>query len=474
MSAVFFKVLGMSFAGSFMIIVSILLRLVIKRSPKWVICLFWAIVAVKLICPWQISIPLGRPLDSHFYVQELMESLSVAGISQRFENAAQAVNEGAVDSGNMSQNISVGSLSIVPAVWVFGAAIMLFKGSYDYLKLCRKVAAAVPLGGDLYALEGISSPFIFGFVRSKIVIPLHIDAQTLKNTVLHEKAHINRGDQWWKLVWYAVRAVHWFNPLVWVAFVLFSKDVELACDEKVIKDMNRDEIANYAQSLLGFSGKWKPSAGSVAFVETDVKTRIKRVLNYRKPKTLIVMVSLVLCLVIGLCFMTSPVFAGGLNTEADIAASGLTDDVLLAAKNRGWVWPCDSRRVTFPFGKFVMPVLGSTGFSDHVCIDARKGDSVYAAHSGTILFAGFDEAYGYFVIIQHSPDLLYPDDIKTVYRHLSAINVYEGAPVSAGQIIGFVGDTGSNASGPHLAFCLIKITRQWIRCHIMLTSRWDK
>ena len=433
MAAVFFRVLSMSIAASFLIAAVILVRTVFSRGPKWIAFLLWAMVAVKLICPVQ--------LESRFALSPsaMLGSYQEEYCLQHAVSETADINE---DSSLLEMNgydrlpLAVSSwskavVSALPVVWYCGLAVMIAYPAVWYLKLRRKARGMEQIGEIVYASDDLKTPFIFGLVSPRIIVPSGVEEKHLQNVLRHEMSHIRRGDQWWKLLGYLILAINWFDPLVWIAYALFSRDIEFACDERVIKDMNREEIADYSQTLLDCSGGKKAAAALPAFSETAVKARVKRMLNYKKRGIGIAAASLLVCIIIGVCFMTVPASANNADGE--------------------WVWPCDSRRVTFHFGVFVRPFYNQTDFSDHVCIGAEYGDNVYAAASGTVVSAGFDEAYGNCIMIRHD---IGQDEIKTVYRCLSSIHVKEGESVSAGQLIGLVGDTGSKATGPHLAFCV--------------------
>ena len=443
MTAVFLKTAGMSLAASLMIVAVVAVRFIFRKGPKWIICVLWAMVAIKLVCPLQLRLPICTPCSKLYdmvYSQEIV-LLQPDPVVSPHGSGTGAPQSNSIDGYSLNESVLPdGSVFAFSAIWCFGASAMLICAAAKYLKLREKVSGLKPTESNIYICDGFDTSFILGIVHPKIVVPSGADGKYLLFSLKHERAHLKRGDHLWKLIAYIVLAIHWFNPLVWAAFALFSRDIEYACDERVIEEMDRKEVADYSQVLLDHSGE-KQAAQTVAFEDTAVRSRVKRALEYHRPRAVVVAVLLAVCLIVGVCFMTVP---------------ALAKDGEPAAEAKEWVWPCDSLRVTFPFGQFVRPIYNTYGFSDHICIGAKTGENIYAAYSGRVEFAGFDDAYGNCIIIKHDADAKNKGIIQTAYKCLSTISVKEGETVYAGQIIGTVGATGSKATGPHLNFCVLK------------------
>lgn len=196
---------------------------------------------------------------------------------------------------------------VLPVLWLVGMGLMIIYAAVSYIGVKRKVKTAVLLRDNIYQSENVSSPFVFGVIKPKIYLPFNINENDMSTVIAHERAHIKRLDHLWKPLGFSVLTLHWFNPLVWLSYVLFCRDTELACDEKAVKNMNANERADYSQTLLNFSVSRKGvSACPLAFGEVGVKNRMKSVLNYKKPAFWIVSVAAVLIVFTAVCFLTNP------------------------------------------------------------------------------------------------------------------------------------------------------------------------
>ncbi len=301
-------VLRMSLSAGILTLAVILLRLMLRKAPKWARCLLWALVAVRLLCP---VLPEGR--------------LSLMPRNEVYD-ASRRMIEGAADGGAfplveirqppapsagtepVPQHISVvfpGTYLL--AIWPLGVLGMLLYALGSYLRLRRRTAASAPFRKDVFLCDGIGSPFILGIFRPRIYIPSRLASPQISLVLAHERAHLRRRDHWWKPLSFLLLAVHWFNPLLWLAYVLLCRDIELACDERAVRDMAAPDRADYAQALLDCSFP-RQSAGlcPLAFGEVGVKQRVKNVLDYRKPAFWIAAGAVVVCLLAALCFLTEP------------------------------------------------------------------------------------------------------------------------------------------------------------------------
>ena len=199
-------------------------------------------------------------------------------------------------------------IPVLAGIWLFGIAALFLYSAVSYWRLRRKVCEAVILRGNIYQSEKVCSPFVLGIIRPKIYLPYHMDSREMGHVIAHEQTHICRRDHWWKPLGFLLLTIHWFNPLMWLSYVLLCRDIELACDEKVIGEMGNEQRADYTQALVTCSvGRRVIAACPLAFGEIGVKERVKSVMNYKKPAFWIVLASVIVCAVIAVCFLTNPI-----------------------------------------------------------------------------------------------------------------------------------------------------------------------
>ena len=310
MSDLFLNILNMSIAASWLILAVVLLRFLLKKAPKWIIILLWGIVALRLAVPFSFEsalslIPSAETFNAHNIQYE------TPAISSGIPAVNNAVNP--VLGETFAPN-SVGSINplyiwtlVVSAIWLVGIAAMLLYAVISYVRVRQSVAERVPYEGNIFLCDHVKSPFILGLVRPKIYLPSSMDAASMEPVIAHEKAHLTRCDHWWKPVGFLILTVHWFNPLCWIAYVLLCRDIELACDEKVIRQMDLNGKKQYSTALLEFStGRRLVTICPLAFGEVGVKERVKNVLNYKKPAFWLIVVAIIACGVVTVCFATNP------------------------------------------------------------------------------------------------------------------------------------------------------------------------
>ena len=310
MSTVFLKIVNMSISASWLILAVLVLRLVLKKAPKWVSVLLWGFVGLRLMCPFSLESALSLIPSAQTVSPDIMLDWTPE-ISTGISSLDQAVNPVITQVFAPQPIASANPLQILIPVsanfWLLGTLLLLGYAAISYWRLCRKVATAVRLEDNIYQSEFAGSPFVLGIGKPKIYLPYALEAESRAAVIAHEKAHIARKDHWWKLLGFLLLSVHWFNPLVWLAYVLLCRDMELACDEKVIAGFSNDEKADYTQALLHCSvSHFKVAACPLAFGEVGVKARIKAVLHYKKPAFWVVLVAVVLCLAVAVCFLTDP------------------------------------------------------------------------------------------------------------------------------------------------------------------------
>ncbi len=302
MSAVFLKVLNMSITASWLIMAVVLTRLILKKAPKWIPCLLWGLVAIRLICPFSFEsvlslIPSTETIPTNIAQQHEPAISSGITIVNEVVNpvVAESFTPAPTDSANPLQIV----IPVAAIIWIAGIVIMLAYALFSYLKLKKTVSVCVPAGERILACDEVKAPFILGVFRPVIYVPSSMGGKTLEHVIRHEKAHLQRHDHWWKPLGFLLLSVYWFNPLCWIAYILLCRDIEMACDEKVIRDMDKDDMAAYSQALLDCSFPRKRIAACpLAFGEVGVKERIKGVLNYKKPAFWIILIAIVACIVL--------------------------------------------------------------------------------------------------------------------------------------------------------------------------------
>ncbi len=310
LSSVFIKLLNLSISAGWLILAVIVMRFALKKAPKWVNCLWWSIVGIRLALPFSIKSVFSLIPSAEVVSPNIIYS-SVPSVSTGIPAVNYVINP--VISATFAPDVtsSVNPLQVVTFVlsiiWVGGAAVMFIHAFVSYLRIKSKMKTAVLLHGNIYESENVSSPFILGIIKPRIYLPFNLAEEEKGHIIAHEKAHISRKDHLIKPFAFVLLSVYWFNPLVWVAYVLLCRDIELACDEKVVSSFETEERQSYSLSLLKNSVHGKLIAGCpLAFGEVGVKQRIKSVMNYKRPAFWMVAVALVSCVVAAVCFLTDP------------------------------------------------------------------------------------------------------------------------------------------------------------------------
>lgn len=310
--AVFAGLVNRSIAAGWLILAVAALRLLMKKAPRWINCLLWAIVAFRLVCPFSFEsilslIPSSETIPvSHIYSEDPV--IRDNPYHYQLHSGVTAIDRVVSPTLTETAGPAVRSnMQLVAALWLVGMVLMLSYACFSYLSLKRKVRASIPLRKQIYLCDEISSPFILGIVRPRIYLPSGMKRETAKSVITHERMHLRRRDHWWKPLGYLLLSVYWFHPLLWAAYILFCRDVELACDEKAVRGMEREAKAAYAQALLDCSSPRRLiSACPLAFGEVGVKERVIKVLHYRKPVFWISIAALIACIVVAVCFLTDP------------------------------------------------------------------------------------------------------------------------------------------------------------------------
>lgn len=310
MGTLFLKIVNMSIAASWLILAVVILRLVLKKAPKWINCALWAMVAERLICP--ISFESAWSLIPR---AEVLPTEVISGPSFDVHTGFSAVDTQVNDDlGNryfegvtVAANHGVNLTTVIGILWLIGVLAFAIFAFVSYRKIYNKVRPSLHLRENIWICDDIQTPFILGIFKPRIYIPSGTDEKNLSPMIAHENAHLKRRDHWWKPLGYLVLAIHWFNPLVWLAYILLCRDIELACDEKVVRNLSKAESIAYSEALLSCSVNRRTIlVCPLAFGEVGVKERVKRVLNYKKPAFWVIIASIAVCAVLAACFLTNP------------------------------------------------------------------------------------------------------------------------------------------------------------------------
>ena len=309
MTSVFERLLNMSITGSIVIAVVLLARLCLKRAPKIYSYLLWSVVLFRLLCPVSFSsdvsvlepVP-GRSADSGWTVsyQPLRQAVQIETRPQ-----AEATPEGLEHQKTEQPKGKVTPMDIAAWVWLLGSVVMGGFSLAQYALLRRRLAEAVPLSGNVYLCDRIASPFVMGLFRPNIYLPSETPEEERSFILAHERYHIRRMDPVWKALAYLALCLHWFNPLAWLAFCLAGKDMELSCDEAVLKGLGIEVRADYAQALLRLATHKRILSGMpLAFGEGDTKGRIRNMARWKRPKVWVsALCGVVLLVTVAVCAM---------------------------------------------------------------------------------------------------------------------------------------------------------------------------
>lgn len=296
MSALFLKLVNMSLSASWLVLALLALRLALKRAPKCVNVLLWGMVGVRLVLPVSIESTLSLVPSA-----EPVSPAIIGGAAVRVSGAA------ATGAANSPAAAGPGLVEIMSYVWAAGAILLFLYSVVSWLWLQILVREAVRLRGRIYQSERIDSPFVLGIVRPRIYLPYQLGREELTHVLAHEQAHIARKDHWWKPLGFLLLMVYWFNPILWLAYVLLCRDIELACDERVIRTLNNEQKADYARTLVACSmDRRAVVACPLAFGEIGVKERVRSVMNYKKPTFWLILLVVVVCIAVAVCFLTNP------------------------------------------------------------------------------------------------------------------------------------------------------------------------
>ena len=311
MNELFLKIINMSISASWLVMAVLILRLVLKKAPKWINVLLWGIVAVRLICPFSFESALSLIPSAETFPEKVISGPSfdvqtgITPVDNRINDyLGDRYFEGVTVPANSGNNI----MTILSIVWTIGILLLVAYTVISYWRLHREIDTAVRYKDNIFQSENVSSPFVLGLIKPRIYLPFNMNGQDLEHVVAHEQAHIRRKDHWWKPLGFLLLTIHWFNPFMWLSYVLLCRDIELACDEKVIRELGNEQRADYTQALVACSVNRRTIAACpLAFGEVGVKERVKSVMNYKKPAFWIVILAAIACVGVAVCFLTNPI-----------------------------------------------------------------------------------------------------------------------------------------------------------------------
>lgn len=305
MDKLFIEIINLSISSSYLILFVILIRSFFVKIPKKYICILWILVGIRLILPITVEtklsmIPSAQTIDP--VITETLEPSFNSGIDPIDSIIVPIIQETVEEN----ENIVIDFTHICINIWIIGIIMLLTYSVYSSIRLSRLVHDAVLLRDNIWQSEKVESPFIMGLLSPKIYIPYHLDNEAIEYIELHEDCHLCRKDHWIKAIGFIILTIHWFNPFVWFSYYLLGQDIENACDELVLEDLDSIQRKNYANTLLECTAQRRFLLSPLAFKEESVKERIIRIINYKKPTKILIVLALILCGFTIVCFMTNP------------------------------------------------------------------------------------------------------------------------------------------------------------------------
>lgn len=318
MGDIFLQLLNMSITAGWLVLAVLAVRFLFRNMPKWICCLLWAAVALRLLVPFSIESPFSlqpsaQPIQSTTVIDGGVKTY-VPSIDSRVSFVENRVNPALRDTFAYQESESAAPVQIVTeiagCIWLVGMAVLLIYALVGVIRLHRSVREAIRYRDNSYVCDAVTTPFLLGVFRPRIYLPSALSQAEIDYVLAHERAHLRRGDHVWKTIGYLMLCVYWFHPLCWIAYLMLCKDIELACDERVIRDMSYDDKKEYSRVLLSCATQRRfVLSCPLAFGEVGVKERVKMVLNHKKCAFGITVLAVVVCVVVAICFLTNPVGA---------------------------------------------------------------------------------------------------------------------------------------------------------------------
>ena len=315
MGDIFLKLLNMSITAGWLIVAVLCIRLIFRKIPKWVNCFLWGAVAIRLLCPFSFEsqlciLPGTEPVKSSTVVEGEVQEF-IPSIESHITIVDNTINPALTKAFAYNESDSAAPLQIIThiagVVWVCGMVLLIICAAGSMIKLHKLVREAVCLRDNIYICDDVKSPFILGILRPRVYLSSSLGEKEMDYILAHESAHLKRKDHWWKMLGYLLLCIYWFHPLCWAAYAMFCKDIELACDEKLAKNMTLCEKKEYSEVLLSCTRQRRMvMVCPLAFGEVGVKERVKSILNYKKPALWILVAAVALCMILAVCFLTNP------------------------------------------------------------------------------------------------------------------------------------------------------------------------
>ena len=336
MTDIFLNLVNRSIAAGWLVLAVLLLRPLLRSAPKSFRCILWGLVGLRLIFPFSIQSIFSLVPSAQTISQDILYAQAPA-IHSGVETVDRVVNTTVMESLTPQTGASVNPiqiwLTLAAAIWLLGIAALLLYAALTYFRLRRDIRASLSMGDGVYLCDYIRSPFILGIAVPRIYLPSYLSSLDAAMVLSHEKMHIRHRDHWWKPLGYVLLVIYWFHPLIWAAYILFCRDIELACDEAVIKKLSAPDKKTYSNALLNCSvPRFWVAACPLAFGESAVKERIKAVLNYKKPGFWVLLTAAAACVLAVVCFLTDPKAESPVSLEYSSAQASPTETSVMNAK----------------------------------------------------------------------------------------------------------------------------------------------
>lgn len=438
MEKIFTVICERGISAGYVILAVIVLRLLFRKSPRWVMGILWALVAIRLICPIVVESPFSVVPKGPLFDKETsnlkseQEVQQINNLPDQNQTAGKQVAEIKEHTAKQDETKDfwtdkrkTDSKKMLSTIWLLGMLVLTGYGIFGSLRVEYQLRFAVPVEQQIWECDTIHTSFLWGLFHPRIYLPSGMNEETKRYVIRHERAHQKRGDHWWKVIGYVLLVIYWFQPLMWIAYWIFARDIEYACDEHVIGNLSFAERKEYAQALLLCgSGRSRRLAGPLAFGGLGVKPRIKNVLSYQKPGRGKIAISLLVCVVVSVCFLTNPKDVNGMDAEkhpVNMEAGRQLDHVL-----------SDKMHMVFD---------GKTVQNQRLQVLLTRNGKDLTAHvqsaDGTIqkkLQGAIGENTGWFMVKSEDGSLLEGYASKGEYPYISVQGIIDGKKIEANDL----------------------------------------
>lgn len=438
MEKIFTVICERGISAGYVILAVIVLRLLFRKSPRWVMGILWALVAIRLICPIVVESPFSVVPKGPLFDKETsnlkseQEVQQINNLPDQNQTAGKQVAEIKEHTAKQDETKDfwtdkrkTDSKKMLSTIWLLGMLVLTGYGIFGSLRVEYQLRFAVPVEQQIWECDTIHTSFLWGLFHPRIYLPSGMNEETKRYVIRHERAHQKRGDHWWEVIGYVLLVIYWFQPLMWIAYWIFARDIEYACDEHVIGNLSFAERKEYAQALLLCgSGRSRRLAGPLAFGGLGVKPRIKNVLSYQKPGRGKIAISLLVCVVVSVCFLTNPKDVNGMDAEkhpVNMEAGRQLDHVL-----------SDKMHMVFD---------GKTVQNQRLQVLLTRNGKDLTAHvqsaDGTIqkkLQGAIGENTGWFMVKSEDGSLLEGYASKGEYSYISVQGIIDGKKIEANDL----------------------------------------